>query len=74
MGFPGRDQPHLLRAAGTLTEVALYVAARDAALRTRPVNVAARFARPPCRPVPHVPSHFPRAHAWLAFWRTVFGT
>jgi hypothetical protein len=65
---------NLLRAAGTLTHTARYAAARGATLRTHLINVAARFARPQRRPVLHLPSHWPRAHAWLAFWRAVFDT
>jgi hypothetical protein len=64
---------NLLRAAGTLTDVARYTVARGATLRTHLVNVAARFARPQRRPVLHLPSHWPRADVWLAFWRAVFG-
>jgi Transposase DDE domain group 1 len=65
---------NLLRAAGTLTDTARYAVARGATLRTHLINVAARFARPQRRPVLHLPSHWPRADAWLAFWRAVFDT
>ena len=65
---------NLLRAAGTLTNTTRYAVARGATLRTHLINVAARFARPQRRPVLHLPSHWPRAEAWLAFWRAVFGT
>ena len=65
---------NLLRAAGTLTKTARYAVARGATLRTHLINVAARFARPQRRPVLHLPSHWPRADAWLAFWRAVFST
>ena len=65
---------NLLRAAGTLTATARYTVARGATLRTHLVNVAARFARPQRRPVLHLPSHWPRADAWLALWRAVFAT
>jgi hypothetical protein len=65
---------NLLRAAGTLTDTARYTVARGATLRTHLINVAARFARPQRRPVLHLPSHWPRADAWLAFWTAVFGT
>ena len=65
---------NLLRAAGTLTDAARYMVARGATLRTHLINVAARFARPQRRPVLHLPSHWPRADAWLAFWRAVFST
>jgi hypothetical protein len=58
---------NLLRAAGTLTEVARHAVARGATLRTHLVNVAAHLARPQRRPVLHLPSHWPRADAWLAF-------
>ena len=65
---------NLLRAAGTLTDTARYAVARGATLRTHLVHVAARFARPQRRPVLHLPRHWPRADAWLAFWRAVFDT
>jgi hypothetical protein len=65
---------NLLRAAGTLTGIARYAVARGATLRTRLINIAARFARPQRRPVLHLPRHWPRADAWLALWRAVFGT
>jgi Transposase DDE domain group 1 len=65
---------NLLRAAGTLTNTIRYAVARGATLRTHLINVAARFARPQRRPVLHLPSHWPRADAWLAWWRAVFGT
>jgi hypothetical protein len=65
---------NLLRAAGTLTGTARYAAARGATLRTHLVNVAARLARPQRRPVLHLPTHWPRAHAWLTFWTAVFTT
>jgi Transposase DDE domain group 1 len=54
---------NLLRAAGTLTDMARYAVARGATLRTHLVNVAARFARPQRRPVLHLPRHRPRADA-----------
>jgi hypothetical protein len=63
-----------MRAAGTLTDTTRYAVARGATLRTHLINVAARFARPQRRPVLHLPSHWPRADAWLTFWRAVFGT
>ena len=65
---------NLLRAAGTMTDLARYAVARGATVRTHLINVAARFARPQRRPVLHLPSHWPRADAWLAFWRAVFDT
>jgi Transposase DDE domain group 1 len=65
---------NLLRAAGTLTDSARYPVARGATLRTHLINVAARLARPQRRPVLHLPSHWPRAHAWLTFWTAVFDT
>jgi hypothetical protein len=65
---------NLLRAAGTLTAVARYAVARGATLRTHLVNIAARFARPQRRPVLHLPNHWPRTDAWLAFWQAVFDT
>jgi hypothetical protein len=63
-----------LRAAGTLTDTARYAVARGATLRTHLINVAARFARPQRRPVLHLPRHWPRAAAWMTFWRAVFDT
>jgi hypothetical protein len=65
---------NLLRAAGTLTKAARYTVARGATLRAHLINIAARFARPQRRPVLHLPAHWPRANAWLAFWRAVFVT
>lgn len=65
---------NLLRAAGTVTDIARYAVARGATLRSHLINVAARLARPQRRPVLHLPSHWPRADAWLALWRTVFST
>jgi hypothetical protein len=65
---------NLLRAAGTLTGTTRYAVARGATLRTHLVNVAARLARPQRRPVLHLPAHWPRAAAWLSFWRAVFTT
>jgi hypothetical protein len=65
---------NLLRAAGTLTGTARYAVARGATLRTHLINVAARFARPQRRPVLHLPTHWPRAHAWLGLWNAVFTT
>ena len=65
---------NLLRAAATLTDTARYTLARGATLRTHLINVAARFARPQRRPVLHLPSHWPRAGAWLTFWRAVYHT
>lgn len=65
---------NLLRAAGTLTRTARYAAARGATLRGHLINVPARLARPQRRPVLHLPAHWPRAGAWLTFWRAVFNT
>jgi hypothetical protein len=65
---------NLLRAAGTLTATARYAVARGATLREHLVNVPARFARPQRRPMLHLPSHWPRANAWLTIWRAVFAT
>jgi Transposase DDE domain group 1 len=65
---------NLLRAAGTLTGTARYAVARGATLRTHLVNIAARLARPQRRPTLHLPAHWPRAEAWLTFWRAVFTT
>lgn len=63
---------NLLRAAGTLTRIPRYAAARGATLRTRLINIPARLARPQRRPTLHLPTLWPRAHAWLALWRAVF--
>lgn len=63
---------NLLRAAGTLTGTTRYAVARGATLRTHLINLPARLARPQRRPVLHLPTHWPRAHAWLAFWNAVF--
>ncbi|MEU0157244.1 IS1380 family transposase, partial [Micromonospora fulviviridis] len=63
---------NLLRAAGTLTGTARYTVARGATLRTHLINIPARLARPQRRPVLHLPNHWPRAQAWLAFWQSVF--
>jgi hypothetical protein len=65
---------NLLRAAGTLTNTARYAVARGATLRTHLINIPARLARPQRRPVLHLPTHWPRADAWLAFWTAVFTT
>lgn len=65
---------NLLRAAGTLTGTARYAVARGATLRTHLINIPARLARPQRRPVLHLPAHWPRAVAWLAFWTAVFTT
>lgn len=65
---------NLLRAAGTLTGMTRYAVARGATLRTHLINIPARLARPQRRPVLHLPAHWPRAHAWLTWWRTVFTT
>jgi hypothetical protein len=65
---------NLLRAAGTLTGTTRYAVARGATLRTHLVNVPARLARPQRRPVLHLPTHWPRARAWLALWAAVFTT
>jgi hypothetical protein len=65
---------NLLRAAGTLTNTTRYTVARGATLRTHLINIPARLARPQHRPVLHLPTHWPRAHAWLALWTAVFTT
>ncbi|MEH0931444.1 IS1380 family transposase [Micromonospora sp. CPCC 205558] len=65
---------NLLRAAGTLTGTARYTVARGATLRTHLINIPARLARPQRRPVLHLPTHWPRADAWLTLWRAVFVT
>jgi hypothetical protein len=65
---------NLLRAAGTLTGTVRYALARGATLRTHLINVAARLARPQRRPVLHLPTRWPRAGAWVTFWRAIFTT
>ncbi len=65
---------NLLRAAGTLTATHRYAVARGTTLRTHLINVAARLARPQRRPVLHLPTHWPRAVAWLTIWKAVFTT
>ena len=65
---------NLLRAAGTLTKTTRYAVARGATLRTHLINIPARLAQPQRRPVLHLPSHWPRADAWTAFWTAVFTT
>ena len=65
---------NLLRAAGTLTGTTRYAVARGATLREHLVNIPARLARPQRRPVLHLPTHWPRADAWLTFWKAVFAT
>jgi Transposase DDE domain group 1 len=63
---------NLLRAAATLTGTARYALARGATLRTHLINIPARLARPQRRPVLHLPTHWPRADAWLTIWNAVF--
>jgi Transposase DDE domain group 1 len=65
---------NLLRAAGTITGVARYAAARGATLRDHLINVPARLARPQRRPILHLPKHWPRAKPWLGLWAAVFLT
>jgi hypothetical protein len=65
---------NLLRAAGTLTGRTRYAVARGATLRTHLINVPARLARPQRRPTLHLPTHWPRADAWLTLWTAVFTT
>ena len=65
---------NLLRAAGTLTGAARYTMARGATLRTHLINIPARLARPQRRPVLHLPARWPRAAAWLTWWKTIFAT
>ena len=65
---------NLLRAAATLTATGRYAVARGATLRTHLINIPARLARPQRRPVLHLPTHWPRARAWLALWAAVFTT
>jgi hypothetical protein len=63
---------NLLRAAGTLTGTARYAVARGATLRKHLISIPARLARPQRRPVLHLPTRWPRARAWLAFWEAAF--
>jgi hypothetical protein len=63
---------NLLRAAGTLTGTARYAVARGATLRAHLINIPARLARPQRRPFLHLPAYWPRADAWLTFWKAVF--
>jgi hypothetical protein len=65
---------NLLRAAATLTHIPRYAHARGATLRTHLINIPARLARPQRRPTLHLPTLWPRAHAWLALWKAVFTT
>ncbi|MEU8264133.1 IS1380 family transposase [Micromonospora sp. NPDC048999] len=65
---------NLLRAAGTLTRTTRYTLARGATLRSHLINIPARLARPQRRPVLHLPTHWPRAQAWLTLWTAVFTT
>jgi Transposase DDE domain group 1 len=65
---------NLLRAAATLTGVARYTVARGATLRTHLINIPARLARPQRRPVLHLPTRWPRATAWLTWWKAIFVT
>jgi hypothetical protein len=65
---------NLLRAAGTITGVARYAAARGATLREHLINVPARLARPQRRPILHLPKHWPRAKPWRGLWTAVFLT
>jgi hypothetical protein len=65
---------NLLRAAGTLTATARYAVARGATLRDHLINIPARLARPQRRPVLHLPTQWPRARPWQAFWTAVFTT
>lgn len=64
---------NLLRAAGTLIGGA-HTTARGATLRRHLVTIPARLARPQHRPVLHLPTHWPAAHAWLSLWTAVFTT
>jgi hypothetical protein len=63
---------NLLRATGELAGGANAVA-RGSTLRRRIVNIPARLARPPRRPVLHLPSHWPWAQAWSALWHNTIG-
>src|SRR4029077_6621238 len=63
---------NLLRAAAKLAG-AQHAAARGATLRRKIVNIPARLARPQRKPILHLPSHWPWAHAWLALWHNTIG-
>ena len=63
---------NLLRAAATLAGPQ-HAAARGATLRRKIVNIPARLASPQRRPVLHLPTHWPWAHAWLQLWRNTIG-
>ena len=65
---------NLLRAAATLTGTHRYAVARGATLRTHLIAVPARLARPQHRAVLHLPTHWPRATAWLTLWNAVHTT
>jgi hypothetical protein len=65
---------NLLRAAGTITGVTKYAAARGATLREHIINVPARLARPQRRPVLHLPRHWPRTKPWHGLWTAAFTT
>jgi hypothetical protein len=65
---------NLLRAAGTLTGTPRYAVARGATLREHLISIPARLARPQRRPMLHLPTHWPRARAWLRLWTAVFTT
>ncbi len=63
---------NLLRAAATLAGEQ-HPIARGATPRPKIVNIPARLARPQRRPLLHLPSHWPRADAWLQLWRNIIG-
>ena len=63
---------NLLRAAGVLAGDQ-HTRARGSTLRRKIVNVPARLARPQRKPILHLPSHWPWAHAWLALWHNTIG-
>jgi len=63
---------NLLRAAAVLAGQR-HAVARGATLRRTLVNIPARLARPQRKPILHLPSHWPWAHAWLALWHNTIG-
>lgn len=61
---------NLLRAAAALAGSG-HRSARGATLRRALVNVPSRLTRPQCRPVQHLPYHWPWDQSWLALWHNI---
>ena len=57
-----------------MTGAARYAVARGATLRAHLINIPARLARPQRHPILHLPTNWPRAHAWLTWWKAIFAT